>query len=90
MSHLREYQTIEDYNNDKTIVLPNVSYIITTGEIIYLPYKEPENIYDYISEDNTIILSDPDLQSGEYTLIYEDQNNNPLDSFSYIGKIYIN
>jgi len=46
--------------------------------------------YSFITVDNDGTITLPDsLESGEYTLIYEDSANNQLSNFAEIGKIEV-
>lgn len=97
--HINLQSFIEDSLKSITDTIPSLEYC-TNDDILRLfdpsipdTPAEPETPADSvgsITEDNSIVIDETQLENGTYTLRYIDSNENVIDNFNEITSFEIN
>jgi hypothetical protein len=97
MKHLRLFNNNSLYQSfveGESYIEPNVSYIVDSSVVIYNKLKsgseEPTVNVGTITNDNSIVVDETQLENGTYTLRYIDSNDNIIDNFNEITTFEIN
>lgn len=104
MYYIKLFNLNSDYINyieSEDVLLPNVSFVKETKTLFFNqsvdddepidpPTVTPETNIGTITNNNSIVIDETQLENGVYTLKYIDSNGNIIDNFNDITTFEIN
>ena len=103
MYYIKLFNLNSDYINyieSEDALLPNVSFVKETKNLFFNqsvgdepidpPIVDPTTNNGTITDNNSIVIDETQLENGVYTLKYIDSNGNIIDNFNDITTFEIN